>query len=174
MNKNRYLSFFVVLVSTVVISGCTVRTYKVTKDRVDQQIAGNRGYLSGEAPQTEEMPKATTRETYVVEVEFGSQTKYQDTTRTSVAKGKTEEEYGYAINEPIQVIQEDVLSEEAEFGEISESFTTYEVTKDDTLQKISKKFYGTYRKWKKIYDANKDKITDPNRIKPGLVIRIPQ
>ncbi|MCB9770924.1 MAG: LysM peptidoglycan-binding domain-containing protein, partial [Candidatus Omnitrophica bacterium] len=49
----------------------------------------------------------------------------------------------------------------------------YVIQKNDTLQKISKNVYGTYKKWYQIYEANKDIISDPNRIKPGLTIRIP-
>ena len=50
---------------------------------------------------------------------------------------------------------------------------TYTVQKDDTLQKISKKLFGTYGKWYKIYEANKDKIKNPNILKPGTVLTIP-
>ena len=50
---------------------------------------------------------------------------------------------------------------------------TYTVQKDDTLQKISKKIFGTYSKWYKIYKANKDKIKDPNVLQPGTVLTIP-
>lgn len=50
---------------------------------------------------------------------------------------------------------------------------TYTVQKDDTLQKISKKVFGSYGKWYKIYEANKDKIKNPNVLKPGTVLTIP-
>jgi nucleoid-associated protein YgaU len=50
---------------------------------------------------------------------------------------------------------------------------TYTVQKDDTLQKISKKFFGTYSKWYKLYKANKDKIKNPNVLVPGTVLTIP-
>ena len=50
---------------------------------------------------------------------------------------------------------------------------TYTVQKDDTLQKISKKVYGTYSKWYRIYKANKNKIKNPNFVKPGTVLTIP-
>ena len=50
---------------------------------------------------------------------------------------------------------------------------TYTVQKDDTLQKISKKVYGTYSKWYRIYKANKAKIKNPNFVKPGTVLTIP-
>ena len=50
---------------------------------------------------------------------------------------------------------------------------TYTVQKDDTLQKISKKVFGSYGKWYKIYEANKAKIKNPNVLKPGTVLDIP-
>jgi nucleoid-associated protein YgaU len=51
--------------------------------------------------------------------------------------------------------------------------TTYTVQKDDTLQKISKKVYGSYGKWYKIYEANKSKIKNPNILRSGTVLTIP-
>ncbi len=52
---------------------------------------------------------------------------------------------------------------------------TYTVGSGDVLGEISKKVYGTATKWRTIYDANRDVIgTDPNRLKPGMVLRIPQ
>ena len=52
--------------------------------------------------------------------------------------------------------------------------TTYTVQKDDTLQKISKKIFGSYGKWYKIYEANKSKIKNPNVLKTGTVLDIPK
>ena len=34
-------------------------------------------------------------------------------------------------------------------------------------------FYDSYSKWPKIFEANKNVIKDPNRIKPGIVLQIP-
>ena len=50
----------------------------------------------------------------------------------------------------------------------------YVVQKGDTLQKISDKVYGTTKKWKKIFDANRDILEDPNKIKPGQKLVIPE
>jgi nucleoid-associated protein YgaU len=50
---------------------------------------------------------------------------------------------------------------------------THVVAKGETLQKISEKYYGTTKKWKKILDANKDVIKDPAKLKPGTKIKIP-
>ena len=52
-------------------------------------------------------------------------------------------------------------------------FERYTVASGDTLQKISKKFYGTTKKWKKIYEANKDTLKSPNSIFPGKALNIP-
>lgn len=64
-----------------------------------------------------------------------------------------------------------VVSAEQNGGSVQAQ--TYTVQKDDTLQKISKKIFGTYGKWYKIYEANKDKISNPNILKPGTVLTIP-
>ncbi|MBM3255022.1 MAG: LysM peptidoglycan-binding domain-containing protein [Candidatus Omnitrophica bacterium] len=49
----------------------------------------------------------------------------------------------------------------------------YTVGKNDTLQKISNRFYGTTKKWLKIYEANKAVLKGPDKIYPGQVLSIP-
>jgi hypothetical protein len=55
------------------IAGCVVRTYPVTRDRIDQDLsAGNRGYLKGQIPESlEAKERKTTRTTQTVEIELG-------------------------------------------------------------------------------------------------------
>jgi len=43
----------------------------------------------------------------------------------------------------------------------------------DCLWKIAEKFYGDGLKWKRIYNANKDRIKNPDLIKPGWKLKIP-
>jgi hypothetical protein len=50
---------------------------------------------------------------------------------------------------------------------------TYTVVKGDCLWNIAKKFYGNGSQYTKIYNANKDKIKNPNLIYPGQVLTIP-
>ena len=50
---------------------------------------------------------------------------------------------------------------------------TYTVQGGDTLSKISKQFYGNPNQYMKIFEANKDQLKDPNVIKPGQVLNIP-
>lgn len=50
----------------------------------------------------------------------------------------------------------------------------YTVKKGDSLSKIAKHFYGDPMKYKKIFDANKPMLKDPNKIYPGQSLRIPK
>lgn len=50
----------------------------------------------------------------------------------------------------------------------------YVVAKGDSLSKIAQRAYGDGRKWRKIYEANKDIIEDPDLIYPGQALRIPE
>ena len=49
----------------------------------------------------------------------------------------------------------------------------YTIQPGDSLSKIARKYYGNAADWQKIYQANKDKIKDPNMIYPGQKIIIP-
>ena len=51
---------------------------------------------------------------------------------------------------------------------------TYTVVSGDSLSKIAKRFYGEANQWRKIFEANKDQIEDPDLIHPGQVLRIPR
>ncbi len=51
--------------------------------------------------------------------------------------------------------------------------TYYTVVSGDTLSKISKTNYGDPNKYMKIFEANKPMLSDPNKIYPGQVLRIP-
>jgi nucleoid-associated protein YgaU len=58
-------------------------------------------------------------------------------------------------------------------GKVSAPAGSYTVQKGDTLSKISKQFYGDANAYKKIFDANRDQLKDPDKIQPGQVLRIP-
>jgi nucleoid-associated protein YgaU len=49
----------------------------------------------------------------------------------------------------------------------------YTVVSGDTLSKIAKAQYGDAMKYPVIFEANKPMLTDPNKIYPGQVLRIP-
>ena len=50
---------------------------------------------------------------------------------------------------------------------------TYTVQSGDSLSKIAKEQYGDGSKWRAIFDANRDQITNPDLIHPGQVLKIP-
>ena|SRR5687768_13203049 len=50
---------------------------------------------------------------------------------------------------------------------------TYTVRAGDTLSKIAKQQLGDGNDYMKIFEANRDQLTDPDKIKPGQVLKIP-
>lgn len=51
---------------------------------------------------------------------------------------------------------------------------TYTVQAGDTLSKIAKDQLGHANEYMAIFNANRDQLTDPDKIKPGQVLKIPQ
>ena len=50
---------------------------------------------------------------------------------------------------------------------------SYTVKAGDTLNRIAKRELGSYNRWREIYEANKDKIKNPDELQVGMVITIP-
>jgi nucleoid-associated protein YgaU len=48
------------------------------------------------------------------------------------------------------------------------------VSSGETLSDISNKYYGSAGKWQKILDANRLLIENPNKLKPGTKLIIPE
>ena len=49
----------------------------------------------------------------------------------------------------------------------------YTVKPGDTLSEISKEFYGSANDYMKIFDANRDQLSDPNKVNVGQELKIP-
>ena len=171
MRKSSVVSVLI-LGSVFVLSGCVVRTYEVTRDRVDQDLAGNRGYIMGQPPKDlETKERKTTRQTHVVEIELNSPIKFEKMKKSQPAEKQ----------EAVEQTTEEgnrgyVNGGEETQGKAPEAvkFQKYTVQKGDTLQKISQKLYGTTKKWTKIYDANRDVMKGPNKIYAGQVLNVPE
>ena len=56
----------------------------------------------------------------------------------------------------------------------SQTQLTYTVKAGDTLSKIAKEHLGNPNAYMDIFNANKDQLSDPDKIKPGQVLKIPQ
>lgn len=156
-----------------VLSGCVVRTYQVTKDRADQDLSGgNRGYLQGSAPAEEAKERKATRTTQIVEVELRSPVKFE-----KAPKAQSKEGISLPKNQDQEALGNRGYITQSETAPILEpsavNIEKYKVQKGDTLQKISKKFYGTTKKWNKIFEANRNVLKGPNSVYLGQVIDIP-
>jgi len=159
-------------------TGVTTRGYVEEKERVDQEMSGgNYGYISGQPTPEDRSEYKKTRKIYVLE--FTKEVDQPEVepvviTRTKVETVPVETAPEPAVPQWAQPVQIPPIEDETEDqGAVEGALIEYEVQKGDTLQKISKKFYDTYRKWPQILDVNKDVIKDPNRIKPGMVLLIP-
>ncbi len=133
-------------------SGINVKTYAEDRPRVDQEISGmgNAGYIGGSMQSSTLAERKTTRKVYVMEVSKGA-----------------------GNIKPVEDGEISSTKQGAPGGAKTEHLVQYTVEKDDTLQKISQKFYNSYSKWTRIYEANKSAIPDPDRIKSGTVLQIP-
>ncbi len=49
----------------------------------------------------------------------------------------------------------------------------HSVQRKDTLYSLARLYYNDHRQWKKIYEANRDRIANPNMIKVGMNLVIP-
>ncbi|RZV37749.1 MAG: peptidoglycan-binding protein LysM [Chromatiales bacterium] len=72
-----------------------------------------------------------------------------------------------------KVVADDLVAPEPKPEEPEEKVEIYEIVSGDTLGGIAKRYYGKAGAYMKIFEANKDIISDPNKIYPGQKIRIP-
>ena len=176
-------------------SGCIIRTIPYEVDRVDQELKGNRGVIQGKDTQASDQERKKTRTMYDIEIELFSKSDFQKTKKAASetkkddviygnkgymetknipeAKKSLTRQYGYGV------ITESGKAENKNRGIATEPISStnekfYVVQKGDTLQKISSKMYGTTKRWKKIFEANKNILKDPDKIKEGQKLAIPQ
>ncbi len=70
--------------------------------------------------------------------------------------------------------QDKIIEEKKELeGDIKVSTKDYVIEAGDTLWKIAQREYGNGMQWKRLYEFNKDVISNPDRPKKGTRIRIP-
>jgi nucleoid-associated protein YgaU len=76
-----------------------------------------------------------------------------------------------SLQQPVQ--QTAQRSQEPARQEQTSSVRLYTVKSGDTLSKISKQFYGSPSDYMKIFDANRDQLNDPDKIRVGQELKIP-
>ncbi|MFH1063258.1 MAG: LysM peptidoglycan-binding domain-containing protein [Candidatus Omnitrophota bacterium] len=194
----------IICVLSLNVSGCVKRFSMTTIDqeRVDQEISGNKGFISGAIP-PEDQPKerVTTRKVYQVTMEVPPYPEWKNFKNTMTPDKEIWGNRGYIYGGPDSVNQKQVssapeteqqsivLPDENSYKVTEESeeevsmpkpvkkqaaFSMYKVKQGDTLQKVSQNVYGSTKHWKKIYDFNQDALKNPNKIYPGQMLKIPE
>ena len=166
-------------------AGCArIKTQVVEKPRVDQEISrGNRGYLKGSGPAGG--PRSATRQMLETNIELP--------TSDEMNPWRKHEKRSEPVRVPAHITPPRPTVPEKGFEGEQEPFippimespepapsaarvsagTTYVVQKGDTLEKIAKKFYGSTKKWHRIYKANQSVLKSPDRIRSGQKLTIP-
>ena len=65
------------------------------------------------------------------------------------------------------------VEEEIDTAEPADQSTYHTVESGDTLWAVAEKAYGNGSKYNAIFEANKPMLSDPDKIYPGQVLRIP-
>lgn len=195
------LTAYCLLLIAFFLSGCVMRVAPRKVDRVDQELKGNRGIIMGRPIEYVEPETKKTKTVYDVEVELGSHLDvekdvhrggnrgYIKRTKSPVKEVKpiktpepVTEPQRLTLPEMPKVIYQKPLEPEKQYAEEKggapvqkkeKEKKVYVVEKGDTLQKISKKMYGTTKRWKVIFEANKNVLKSPDMIKPGQKLVIP-
>ena len=89
-----------------------------------------------------------------------------------VIRGVVPSDYGKnELWDAIKAVDANVSDLVADFS--VQSGLTYTVVSGDSLSKIAKRFYGDANAYHKIFQANTDHLSDPDKIQVGQVIKLP-
>lgn len=167
-------ALILIVAVSIIASGCLVRQYTVVRERPDQEVTGNQGYLFGGPSQTKER-QIKTRKTYAFEVELGKPVSLEDKAlnKEVTEDNIPEESLAYDVYVSRDV---NIASEDSDLDSVPQEMKTYIVKKGDTLEKIAAQpeIYGDKKKWYKIYKANKHRLKSANKIFPGQALLIPE
>ena len=145
--------------------GEVVKQYMIENGIPEERIKIiSRGKLDAVAPVSDllGMQKDRNAQFMVAEVEEvvmparGEEQYTSETTTTTVEDGK--------------MVVEDQENVETE---VKVSTREYKVQKNDFLSKIAQEQLGAAHRWKYLYELNKDRIKDPNKLRVGQILLIP-
>jgi nucleoid-associated protein YgaU len=68
---------------------------------------------------------------------------------------------------------EDIMADDNKPAADNPYTQTHVVQSGETLSKIAEKYYGDASLYPKVFQANRDVLSDPNKIRPGQKLRIP-
>ncbi len=124
----------------------------------------------------EESKKARGLEQYITNLGFEVQNldvRYDDGLATISGKVKNQETREKVILAIGNVSDVGQVQDDIEVSEDSDESQLHVVQSGDTLSKIAKEVYGDAMKYPAIFEANRPMLSDPDKIYPGQVLRIP-
>jgi len=98
----------------------------------------------------------------------------ESTQRVSVASRPSSQSRRAEASQPSQSQGRAVASDTAAPQVQRDTPSSYTVQPGDTLSSISRKTYGTPNRWRDIFNANRDRMSTPEALKPGQVLRVPK
>lgn len=112
----------------------------------------------------------------IARVLYGDERKWQDIMNVNPALDPSNLQVGQVIKlpKPISAVTGAAVKKDDEKpARIKAGERSYIVQSGDNLAKISERFYGSAAQWKKIWEANRDVISDPDVLKVGVELYIP-
>lgn len=156
------------------LGGCRVATQVKEVSRVDLQLerVGNRGYLTGTPPPARALKR--TRQMVALTIEI-----------PAVLSGGPPRAAGLEELAPPEIEMEQGTGvslggsgggEAVATWVAPEDYDQYVVQKGNSLWSIAAKqeVYGKATQWRRIFDANRDVLTTPGDLQPGMTLRIPR
>jgi nucleoid-associated protein YgaU len=126
--------------------------------------------------QVNEAIKSNKLKRYVDGLGFGVEQlkiKYDDGVATVWGKAATQEDREKVVLSLGNTQGVAQVDDQMEVVEATAAAQFYTVIKGDSLSKIAKEFYGDYKQYPKIFEANRPMLEHPDKIYPGQVLRIP-
>ena len=148
----------------LIADGCRTATRVKEVPRVDLEVenaGGNRGYLVGTPPSATAWK--TTRQIVETDVEIPSL--------------YTPKRTGAPVSLPAETTSGEAPTEAtAETAAPLGPYDTYVVKKGESLWTIAKKheIYGKATYWRRIFDANRNLLKSPDRVRAGMKLKIPR
>ena len=158
MSPSKRVCFAVL--SALTITGCRTATRVTEVPRVDLNLeGGNRGYLVGTPPEAGELSQ--TRQMVATDVEIPSF--YKPT------------HHGTPLNVE-GLAPPEMETDEGSVQVPAQRYDTYVVQKGDSLWSIAAKpeIYGKASRWRRLYDANRDLLKSPDRLRAGMTLKVPR
>ena len=180
----RVARWMIAVAGLCVAAGCRASTKVVDEPRLDIELAGagNRGYLVGTPPSGR--VSKTTRQVLETEIEMPSGGKGKAGRSPAGGSGggaaapvKPQASSGspYLQDVPLDVtVGEPTVATPA--GRAAEAKAdTYVVQKGDSLWSIAAKpqVFGNGTRWRELYEANRDVLKGPEKLRAGMSLKIP-